>query len=85
MGILVCWARTFLDRRTKELTPWHAAVLVVRIAATMIVLQILEALVWACFYRWECFPAWDTSFYFSAASYSIVLTRMFSYRGFGDH
>ncbi|MGA9978340.1 MAG: ion channel [Candidatus Sulfotelmatobacter sp.] len=42
----------------------------------MTVLQILETLVWACFYRWKCFSAWEISFYFSAASYSTV--------GYGD-
>lgn len=50
--------------------------LIVRFAAAMTVLQLLETLVWACFYRWKCFSAWETSFYFSAASYSTV--------GYGD-
>jgi voltage-gated potassium channel len=76
MGVLICWARTFIDRLTKRLSPWHAAVLMVRFAAAMTVLQILETLVWACFYRWKCFSAWEAAFYFSAASYSTV--------GYGD-
>ena len=76
MGLLISRARTFLERRTKKLSPWHAAVLMVRFAAVMTVLHILETLVWACFYRWKCFSAWEASFYFSAASYSTV--------GYGD-
>ncbi len=76
MGVLICWTRNFIERLRKRLSPWHSAVLMVRFAAAMLVLQILEALVWACFYRWKCFSAWETSFYFSAASYSTV--------GYGD-
>lgn len=76
MGVLICRARTFIERRTKKLSPWHAAVLMVQFVAVMTVLHILETLVWACFYRWKCFSAWEASFYFSAASYSTV--------GYGD-
>jgi len=76
MSVLIQWARTFIERLTKKLSPWHAAVLMVQFAAAMTVLQISETLVWACFYRWKCFAAWETSFYFSAASYSTV--------GYGD-
>jgi voltage-gated potassium channel len=76
MSVLIHWARTFIERLTKRLSPWRAAVLMVQFAAAMIVLQISETMAWACFYRWECFSAWETSFYFSAASYSTV--------GYGD-
>jgi voltage-gated potassium channel len=72
MGVLICWARTFIERLTKKLSPWHSAVLMVRFAAAMIVLHILETLVWACFYRWKCFPAWEVSFCFSVGSFSTV-------------
>jgi voltage-gated potassium channel len=68
--------RTLIERRTKKMTAWRAAVLMVRFAAAMTVLQILEALIWACFYSWKCFSTWEASFYFSAASYSTV--------GYGD-
>jgi hypothetical protein len=36
----------------------------------------LEILLWAGFYRWLCFPLWESAFYFSAASYATV--------GYGD-
>jgi voltage-gated potassium channel len=76
MSVLIHWTRNSIERRTKKLSPWHAAVLMVRFAAVMTVLQILETLVWASFYRWKCFSAWGASFYVSAASYSTV--------GYGD-
>ena len=76
MGILIHWTKAFIERRTKKLSPWHSAILMVRFAAAMTVLHILEILVWACFYRWKCLSAWEASFYFSAASYSTV--------GYGD-
>jgi voltage-gated potassium channel len=76
MGFIICRTRTLIERRTKKLSAWHAAVLMVRFAAAMTVLQILESLIWAWFYRWKCFRTWETSFYFSAASYSTV--------GYGD-
>jgi voltage-gated potassium channel len=40
------------------------------------VLHILEILLWAGFYRWRCLPSWESSFYFSATSFSTV--------GYGD-
>jgi voltage-gated potassium channel len=76
MSVLIHWARTFIERATNKLSPWYAAMHMVRFASGMIVLHIVEILVWACFYRWKCFSAWGTSFYFSAASYSTV--------GYGD-
>ena len=42
----------------------------------MIVLHFLQILVWSVFYRWYCLPSWESSFYFSATSYSTV--------GYGD-
>lgn len=76
MGVLICWTRAFIERLKKRLSPWHAAILMVRFAAAMTILQILETMIWACFYRWKCFSAWEASFYFSVASYSTV--------GYGD-
>ncbi|MFZ0560586.1 MAG: ion channel [Terriglobales bacterium] len=76
MSVLIHWARTFIERGTNKLSPWHSAVYMVRFASTMIVLHIVEILLWACFYRWKCFSAWGACFYFSAASYSTV--------GYGD-
>jgi voltage-gated potassium channel len=76
MGVLIHWTKTFIERSSKKLSPWHSAVLMIRFAAAMTVLQFLEIMVWACFYRWQCLSSWEVSFYFSAASYSTV--------GYGD-
>lgn len=76
MGVLIYWTKTFIERSTRRLSVWHAALLMVRFAGAMAILQTLEILLWACFYRWRCFPSWETSFYFSTASYTTV--------GYGD-
>jgi voltage-gated potassium channel len=76
MGVLIHWARASIEQLRKKLSPWHAAVIMVKFAAVMTVLQISETLVWAGFYRWKCFSVWEASFYFSLASYSTV--------GYGD-
>lgn len=76
MAVLIHWTKTFIERSTKRLSPWHSALLMVRFAAAMTVLQVLEILVWTCFYRWKCLSSWETSFYFSATSYTTV--------GYGD-
>jgi hypothetical protein len=46
--------------------------LMVRITIVIIVLHLLQILLWAGFYRWSCFPSWQSAFYFSTASYSTV-------------
>lgn len=76
MGFIIYRTRIFIEGRAKRLTPWRSAVLMIRFATAMTLLEILETMVWACFYRWRCLGAWEASFYFSAASYSTV--------GYGD-
>jgi hypothetical protein len=54
----------------------------VRFTAAIIVLQVLQILLWASFYRWFCFRLWESAIYFSTASYTtvgsgdVVLPRM---------
>jgi voltage-gated potassium channel len=50
--------------------------LLMRLMTAFIGLHVLEILLWAAFYRWLCFPFWESAFYFSAASYATV--------GYGD-
>jgi voltage-gated potassium channel len=54
----------------------RSTTLMVRMTTAFIGLHVLEILIWACFYRWLCFPLWESAFYFSAASYATV--------GYGD-
>jgi voltage-gated potassium channel len=76
MAILIHLARAIIERGMKRLTPWNSAVLMIQFTVVMIVLHILQVIIWAWFYRWQCLPSWEASFYFSAASYSTV--------GYGD-
>jgi hypothetical protein len=76
MAILIRWARTAIARGMNDLTAWRSSILMIRFTAVMIALQILQIMVWASFYRWQCLPTWESSFYFSATSYSTV--------GYGD-
>jgi len=50
----------------------HAAILMIRFSTFVIVLHFLQISFWSAFYRWYCFPSWESSFYFSATSYSTV-------------
>ena len=76
MGVLIYWTKTFIEQSARKLSVWHSALLMVRFAGAMTVLHLLEILLWSCFYRSKCFPSWETSFYFSTASYTTV--------GYGD-
>jgi hypothetical protein len=46
--------------------------LIVRFTIIIIVLHGLQILLWAWFYRWKCFPSWESALYFSGGSYSTV-------------
>lgn len=51
--------------------------LLVGVVYSLLLLHLVQIMVWAAFYQLDgCFPDFDTSFYFSAASYSTV--------GYGD-
>jgi len=76
MAILIFWARKSLARGLTALSAWRASVLMIRFTAAIIVLHISQILLWAACYRWVCLRSWESSFYFSATSYSTV--------GYGD-
>src|ERR1700681_3534097 len=76
MAALISWARTSLAPDVHRLGPIRSALLIVRWITAFIGLHVLEILFWAGFYRWICFPSWESAFYFSAASYATV--------GYGD-
>jgi voltage-gated potassium channel len=75
MAALINWGITHL-RDTYRLGLVRSAVLMVRFTSVMISLHIVQILLWAGFYRWNCFPSWESAFYFSTTSYSTV--------GYGD-
>ena len=76
MAALIAWGRTRLAPDVHRLGPFRSAVLMVRFITAFIFLHIFEILLWAGFYRWLCFPSWESSFYFSTNSYATV--------GYGD-
>jgi hypothetical protein len=72
MAALIHWGRAHLARSMYRLGRFHSAVLLVRSTSVMITLHMSQILLWTAFYRWNCFPSWESAFYFSAASYSTV-------------
>ena len=76
IAVLVHWARASIQRGVARLSSWHAAILMIRFSTLVTVLHFLHVFFWALFYRWRCLPSWESSFYFSASSYSTV--------GYGD-
>jgi voltage-gated potassium channel len=76
MGALIRWGRAQFKRELHRLGAFRSAELIVRCMSVMIAFHLLQILLWASFYRWNCFPSWENAFYFSAASFSTV--------GYGD-
>src|SRR5260370_32371777 len=76
LAALISFARPSLAPEDLKLGPIRSAMLVMRLMTAFIGLHLLEILLWAGFYRWLCFPLWESSFYFSTSSYATV--------GYGD-
>jgi voltage-gated potassium channel len=76
IAALITWLRRAVARGIHMLGPFHSSALVVRLTTTLIALHGLQVLLWACWYRWLCFPSWEFAIYFSASSYATV--------GYGD-
>jgi len=72
VAALIAWVRRTLGGDTRKIGAFRSAALVVRLAMAVVVLQGLEILLWAAFYRWRCLPSWDSAIYFSASSYSTL-------------
>jgi voltage-gated potassium channel len=76
IAVLIRWARASIERGFARLSSLYAAILMIRFSTLVVVLHFLQILFWSVFYRWYCLPSWESSFYFSASSYSTV--------GYGD-
>ena len=76
LAALIGWARPSFAPDVHRIGPLRSAMLMVRLMTAFIVLHVFEILLWAGFYRWLCFPSWESAFYFSAASYATA--------GYGD-
>jgi len=76
MGAVIAWARASFAPDVLRLGAIRSAMFVMRLMTAFIGLHVLEILLWAGFYRWLCFPLWESAFYFSTSSYATV--------GYGD-
>ena len=76
MAVLIHWARGRLASNIHKLGPVLSAVLMVRFTTAIIALHLSHIVLWMTFYHWQCFPSWETAFYFSTSSYTTV--------GYGD-
>src|SRR5229473_8155409 len=76
MAAVIAWARPKFAPEVLRLGAIRSAILVMRLMTAFIGLHIIEILLWAVFYRWLCFPLWESAFYFSTSSYATV--------GYGD-
>src|SRR5215472_9455757 len=74
MAALIHWAKARFARGLYRLGTWRSGMLIVRFTSIIIVLHVLQILLWAWFYRWKCFPSWESALYFSTGSYSTVGT-----------
>jgi len=76
VAALIEWLRRVTAKDAQGFGPVRSAVLVVRSTIAIIILHGFVILLWASFYRLQCFPSWELSFYFSSSSYATV--------GYGD-
>jgi hypothetical protein len=76
MAALISFAKPSLAPNDLRLGPIRSALLMVRLMTMFIVLHVFDILLWAAFYRWLCFPSWESAFSFSTSSYATV--------GYGD-
>ena len=76
MAVLIHWAKASIKRGLTALSAWRASLLMIQFSTALIILDVAEIFVWAAAYRWRCLSSWESSFYFSATSYSTV--------GYGD-
>jgi voltage-gated potassium channel len=76
VAALLEWLRRATAKGVHGFAPVRVAILVVQSTIAIIILHGLVILLWASFYRLQCFPSWELAFYFSSSSYATV--------GYGD-
>src|SRR5262249_34781600 len=72
MAALIHWAKAYFARSMYSIGPSGAAVIMVRFTSVIVILHLLQILLWAGFYRWNCIQSWESAFYFSTTNYSTV-------------
>jgi hypothetical protein len=76
VAALIAWLRSVTAKDAQGVGPVRSGLLVVQSTIAIIILHGLVILLWASFYRLQCFPSWELAFYFSSSSYATV--------GYGD-
>jgi hypothetical protein len=64
MAAVIAWARPSFALAALRLGAIRCAMLMMRLMTAFICLHLLEILLWTAFYRWLCFPVWESAFYF---------------------
>src|ERR1700674_4407605 len=64
VAALIEWLRRVTAKDAQGFGPVRSAVLVVRSTIAIIILHGLVILLWASFYRLQCFPSWELPFFF---------------------
>jgi hypothetical protein len=72
LAALIHRARAYFARSLYRLGHLRSAALMLRFASGIVVLHLLQILLWAGFFRWNCIPSWESAFYFSTTNYSTV-------------
>lgn len=70
VAALIEWLSGATSKNTHIFGPLRAAVVVVKSTIAIVVLHGLVILLWASFYRLQCFPSWELAFYFFAGTYA---------------
>jgi hypothetical protein len=71
------WLSRSWPRQEADFTPLRTFWFLARVVYGLLLLHLLQITIWAAFYQLDgCFPDFETSFYYSATSYSTV--------GYGD-
>jgi voltage-gated potassium channel len=76
VAALIIWIRSVPVNTIDQFRMLHSAGIIMRTSVAVILLHGVVILLWATCYRWLCFPAWESAFYFSASTYATV--------GYGD-
>ena len=72
VAALIEWLKSATTKGAKDFGPISSAILVVKSTIAIIILHGLVIMLWASFYRLQCFPSWELAFYLSSSSYATV-------------
>lgn len=77
MAALIHWARAHFARAVGRFGLLHSAVLLVRFTTVIFVSHVFQIVLWAGFYRWNCFPTWGICILHSHARNTTLARQSF--------